>query len=142
MHLVENSHQIYWEAAFTAVRGAVEEAQRLSIRINAAVVDCGCNCLAFVRMNGAPLHSAEIAKDKACTSASFQVSSADLGTLVESNRNLYDGLVRRNSLVLFAGGFPIVIDGQCVGGIGVSGATEKQDQQCARAGLRSIGVGP
>ena len=46
----------------------------------------------------------------------------------------------RPRMVSFGGGLPIVIDGHRVGGIGVSGGSEEQDEQIARAGLQALGL--
>ncbi|MBN3825238.1 heme-binding protein, partial [Burkholderia sp. Ac-20384] len=51
------------------------------------------------------------------------------------------GLVLRPRFVAFGGGLPIVDDGALIGGIGVSGGSEAQDESCARAGLDAAGVG-
>jgi uncharacterized protein GlcG (DUF336 family) len=42
--------------------------------------------------------------------------------------------------VIFGGGLPIVADGVRIGGIGVSGGSAEQDEECARAGLKAIGL--
>ena len=49
-----------------------------------------------------------------------------------------EGIVRRARFVGFGGGLPIVLDGQRIGGIGVSGASEAQDGMIAQAGLDAI----
>jgi len=51
------------------------------------------------------------------------------------------GMPHRDRLVVFGGGIPIVVDGENLGGIGVSGGSAEQDEICARAGhdaLRSL----
>jgi uncharacterized protein GlcG (DUF336 family) len=40
--------------------------------------------------------------------------------------------------VTFAGGVPIMVDGHCVGGVGVSGGTGEQDAEVARAGIAAL----
>ena len=50
------------------------------------------------------------------------------------------GLAERPRLVMFGGGLPIINAGQRIGGIGVSGGSAEQDEACARAGLRAIGL--
>lgn len=132
--------EIRWQSALTAIHAAVEQAETLDVRISVAVVDSGGNRLACVRMNGSPFHCMDIAEDKALTAASFRIATSDWDEVVADNQNLYLGLMRRERLVMFPGGFPLLIDGYCAGGIGVSGATEDQDEQCARAGLAALGL--
>ena len=50
------------------------------------------------------------------------------------------GLVLRARFVAFGGGLPIVESGRLIGGIGVSGGSESQDETCARAGLDAAGL--
>ena len=128
------------DAAFKAVGAAVEQGLAIGCRVNAAVVDAGGNLLAFRRADGAFLHSIAIAQDKAYTAAGFGVSTSQLYEAVKEPPALRDGIMLRERLVLFGGGHPIVVDGEVVGGIGCSGASEEQDSLCALAGLAAIGI--
>ncbi|WP_440995076.1 GlcG/HbpS family heme-binding protein [Arhodomonas sp. SL1] len=140
MNTTETLQTLSWEAAHTAVRAAVERAGSLGIRINAAVVDAAGLPAAFLRMTGAPLHSSSIAQDKAYTAAGFSLSTAEWDAVVGDNEALRTGLAQRPRLVMFGGGLPVLGDGTCLGGIGVSGGSEEQDEECARAGLAAIGL--
>lgn len=132
---------VHWEAAQAAVLGAVRKADELGIRVNAAVVDSGGNLAAFLRMPGAFLHSIKIAIDNAYTAAGFGVATAALGDGLQSHSQaLREGLPRRPRLAAFGGGLPLRVDGALLGGIGVSGGSEDQDELCARAGLAAIGT--
>ena len=132
---------IGWDAANTAVRAAVQHANSLGIVINVAVVDAGGNLAAFLRMPGAFLHSIDIAIDKAYTSASFGLATSKWhGALQEHSEAVREGIARRPRFVGFGGGLPIVAAGQRIGGIGVSGGSEAQDEACAQAGLAAIGL--
>jgi uncharacterized protein GlcG (DUF336 family) len=127
------------DAALTAVQAAVRKGVELGCKVNAAVVDSGGNLVAFLRANGAFLHSIGIAQDKAYSAVSFGVPTAKLYDLIKDNPALRDGIMQRERFVAFAGGFPILEDGKLVGAIGVSGASEEQDCECAKAGLAAIG---
>lgn len=140
MNIVTPGLNLTCEAALAAVAASVRKGQDLDRKINAAVVDAGGNLLAFVRNPGAPLHSISIAEDKAYTSASFGLATSGWAPVVEGNELLKGGLMARDRLVMFGGGLPIVIDGQIVGGIGVSGASEEEDELCAQAGLDALGL--
>lgn len=133
---------IDWEASAIAVKAAVAEAVSIGVKINVAVVDSSGVLAAFLRMPGAPLHSVEIAIDKAYTAVSFGLPThLWMGVLKSHSPAVQDGIVRRPRFVAFGGGLPIIHNGERIGAIGVSGASEEQDQQCAQAGLRAIGVG-
>jgi uncharacterized protein GlcG (DUF336 family) len=124
-----------------AVRAAVAHAASLGIRINVAVVDSGGNLAAFLRMPGAFLHSIDIAIDKAYTAVSFGLPTSQWHAALQQHSDaVREGIVRRPRFVGFSGGLPIVENGQRMGGIGVSGGSEAQDEACAQAGLSAIGL--
>ena len=106
-----------------------------------AVVDCSGLPAAFVRLPGAPLHSIDIAKDKAYTAVGFGLPTSRWHKALESHSEaVRQGIPLRPRFVGFGGGLPIVINGQRVGGIGVSGGSEEEDEIIARAGLRALGL--
>jgi uncharacterized protein GlcG (DUF336 family) len=128
------------EAAAKAVQAAVAHAGTLGIRINAAVTDSSGVLAAFLRMPGAFLHSVDIAIDKAYTASSFGFPTSQWSAILQNNEALRLGMPQRPRLVVFGGGLPIRENGQLIGGIGVSGGSAEQDEECARAGLRAIGL--
>ena len=143
MQVATRQSVVHWEAAHAAVGAAVKKAESLGIRINAAVVDSGGNLAAFLRMPGAFLHSIDIAIDKAYTAAGFGMpTSAWPGLLEKSPAAVRDGLPRRPRLVVFGGGLPLRSNGDLLGGIGVSGGSEEQDESCASAAVVALGLEP
>lgn len=141
MRLASRQDVVHWEAAAAAVTAAVREAEAAGIRINVAVVDAGGNLAAFLRMPGAFLHSIDIAIDKAYTAAGFGFpTSAWEGALRTHSPAVREGIPRRPRIVCFGGGLPLRHEGQLIGGIGVSGGSEEQDEMCARAGLAALGM--
>lgn len=134
---------IDWHAAHVAIGAAVQAAQDRGVRINVAVVDACGVLAAFLRMPGAPLHSVDIAIDKAYTAASFGLATSQWqAALQQHSAAVREGLVLRPRFVAFGGGLPVMEDGQRIGGIGVSGGSEQEDEACARAGLAAIGLTP
>lgn len=132
---------IDWAAAHACVGAAVKAAGVLDLRVNVAVVDAGGVLAAFLRMPGAPLHSVDIAIDKAYTAASFGLATSQWSAALQQHSvAVRDGIVRRPRFVAFGGGLPVMEVGQCIGGIGVSGATEEQDEAIANAGLKALGL--
>lgn len=140
MSLSVDTAQIGTTAAHAAVAAAVGHARTLGIAINVAVTDGSGTLMAFLRMNGAFLHSIDIAIDKAYTAASFGVPTAQWLELIGDEEALRIGLPQRPRLVVFGGGLPIREAGVPIGGIGVSGGSAAQDEECARAGLSAIGL--
>jgi uncharacterized protein GlcG (DUF336 family) len=140
MQIAVNEPQIHWQAAAKATAAATARAEDLGIKINVAVVDKGGNLLAFQRMNGAFLHSIDISIDKAYTAAGFGFPTSQWMDEIRELPQLREGIVQRDRLVIFGGGLPIQQDGQVIGGIGVSGGSEEQDELCAKAGLAGLGL--
>ena len=130
------------EAAVAAVQAAVRHAAGKGWKINVAVADRSGNLMAFLRMPGAFLHSINIAIDKAYTAASFGFSTKDWMSLVGADEGMKLGFSAQPRLIVFGGGLPVRLAGatEWIGGIGVSGASEAQDEECARAGLAAIGL--
>ena len=137
-HSVE-ARLIDWPSANQAVEAAAKNAQGLGVRVNIAVVDAAGNLGAFLRMPGAPLHSIDIAIDKAYTAASFGLPTSRWSeALLSHSEAVRQGMVLRPRFIAFGGGLPIVEAGHRIGGIGVSGGSEEQDEQCAQAGLQAL----
>ncbi|MES2227736.1 MAG: heme-binding protein [Pseudomonadota bacterium] len=131
------------DAASVAVQAAVRAARGKGVCINVAVADRSGVLCAFLRMADAPLHSIDIAIDKAYTAASFGLpTSRWTEALAAHSPAVRQGLVLRPRFVAFGGGLPIVEDGQLIGAIGVSGGSEHQDEEFAQAGLEAIGLAP
>jgi uncharacterized protein GlcG (DUF336 family) len=128
------------EAAAAATQAAVAHAKELGIRINVAVTDSSGTLMAFLRMPGAFLHSIEIATDKAYTSASFGMPTSQWMDILREDEALRIGIPLRPRLVVFGGGVPIREGEDLIGGIGVSGGSAEQDEACAKAGLKAIGL--
>mgnify|MGYP001270352969 FL=1 len=130
------------EAAAQAVQAAVRYAESHGWKINVAVADRSGNLMAFLRMPGAFLHSIDLAIDKAYTAASFGFRTKDWMSIVGGDEGMKLGFSATPRLIVFGGGLPIRLDGESewLGGIGVSGASEEQDEECALAGLVAIGI--
>jgi len=143
MQIAHSQSVIGWEAAAAAAHAAVRYADILGARINVAVVDASGVLAAFLRMPGAPLHSVDIAVDKAYTAVSFGLPTGQWAEALQGHSAaVREGIVLRPRFVAFGGGLPIFEAGQRIGGIGVSGGSEEQDQAIALAGLAALGLTP
>ena len=105
-----------------------------------AVSDETGDLKAFRRMDGAPKLSIQISQDKAYTAASFSMATHAWFDFIKDDPPLLHGITHTPRLVVFGGGFPIVIDGEAIGAVGVSGGHYSQDMECARAALAAIGA--
>lgn len=128
------------QAALAAVSAALAEAARLGVRINVAVIDAGGNLAAFLRSPGAFLPSIAIAQNKAYTAAGFGIATSKWPEVFAAmSPAARQGITATPRFAGFPGGLPIRHQGHVIGGIGVSGASEDEDEQCARAALAAIG---
>ncbi len=133
------AHQtITEEAAQKLIAAAEKKAAELKKAMVIAVCDEAGNLKAFSRMDGAPLLSVQIAQDKAYTAISFGVATHQWFDFIKNDPPLLHGIVHTPRLIIFGGGYPIKVDGQMVGGIGVSGGHWKEDMECAEAGLKAL----
>jgi uncharacterized protein GlcG (DUF336 family) len=89
-------------------------------------------------MDGTPIPTIEIAQNKAYT-ALFGVSTQDFFNFIQGDPSLLAGIPTLARVAAWGGGFPIKVDGEVVGAIGVSGAPMVQnDIDCAQAALALI----
>ena len=140
MEVTSSIPGITWEAANTAVQAAVRYAEDHGWKINVAVVDRGGNLMAFLRMPGAFIHSIDLAIDKAYTSASFGFPTKAWMGAIGHDDGMKFGFSNQPRLIVFGGGVPIRVEDDWIGGIGVSGASESEDEECAKAGLQALGL--
>src|ERR1700686_904804 len=117
---------------------ALAKARALGVSENVAILDYGGNLKAFSRMDGAPILCIEIAQNKAYT-ALFGVSTHELFDFIKGDPSLLAGMPTLPRMAAWGGGFPIKVDGEIVGAIGLSGApTVQNDIDCARAALALV----
>lgn len=105
--------------------------------VTIAIVDAGGHLLWLQRLDGAAPVSAAIAPAKARTAALGRRETKVYEDMINGGRTsflsapLIDGLLE--------GGVPVLVDGHCVGAVGVSGVKSSEDAQVARAGIAALG---
>lgn len=114
---------------------AEAEAVKNSWTMVIAIVDDGGRLMHLIRRDGTQYGSIEVAQDKARTAIAFRRPSKALEDAVAGGRNAILGL---NGATPIEGGIPIVVDGEMVGAIGVSGGSSAQDGQVAQAGINAL----
>jgi uncharacterized protein GlcG (DUF336 family) len=102
-----------------------------------AIADDGGHLLWLQRGDGAAPISAEIAAAKARTAALGRRESKVYEDMINQGRNAFLSAPLRGML---EGGVPILVEGQCVGAVGVSGVKSSEDAQIARAGIAALGA--
>jgi uncharacterized protein GlcG (DUF336 family) len=135
---VIEKHGISSELAQKMLAEAVAKAREIGVSENVAILDDGGNLKAFSRMDGAPILSIEIAQNKAYT-ALFGVPTHEFFSFIQGDPSLLAGIPALPRVAAWGGGFPIKVDGEIVGAIGLSGApTVQNDIDCAKAALALV----
>lgn len=134
MQITRSSPQLTLAAARVLAAGAFAEAERQGCAIIVAVVDGGGHLLLLERGQGAMLGSLEVARRKAECAVYFGLSTELLAGAAQAN----PALAQLPHMLAFAGGLPVLADGEMVGGLGVSGAQPDQDLACAHAALAAL----
>ena len=114
---------------------AEAEAKRNTWNVAIAILDDGGHLLHFLRMDGATPANARIAVEKGRTAAESRRSTNMWEERVKQGRL---SMLRMPGVTPVQGGLPIVVDGVCVGGVGVSGVQSQEDEQIAAAGIRAL----
>ena len=140
---VADSKRLTASGAKRMMAAAIERAQKDGIAIVVAIVDNGGHILLLERMDGGRFHSVHSALAKAVCAASNRRSTGPRGAQGQAldvqhalGLALAAGPERFTAM---EGGYPIIVGGECIGGIGVAGGTFEFDEQVARAAIESIG---
>jgi uncharacterized protein GlcG (DUF336 family) len=116
---------------------AEAEAVRNQWNVTIAIVDDGGHLLSLQRLDGAPPISSYIAPEKARTAA-----------LGRRETKLYEDVINQGRVSFLSapvlqgmleGGVPVIVDGQVIGAVGVSGVKSSEDAQIAKAGIAALG---
>jgi uncharacterized protein GlcG (DUF336 family) len=120
---------------------SVARAKELGIRVHVAVMDSSAELAGWISFDGAPRLAAHTARGKAMTAVHTGMSTRKWGDYVASipaeEQQIIHGI---GGYIGADGGFPVIVGGTVVGGIGVSGASQALDADVARAALAAIGA--
>ncbi len=123
-----------------AIAAAAEaEARQNQWAVTIAVCDPGGHLLWLQRLDGAAPISAEIAPAKARTAALGRRESKVYEDMINGGRTSFLSAPVLQGML--EGGVPIMVDGACVGAVGVSGVKSTEDAQIARAGIAALNLG-
>jgi glc operon protein GlcG len=139
-----NSRRLTLAGAKKMMETAIAKAEKAGHAIAVAIVDAGGHPVLIQRMDGGRFHTVHSSTTKAVCAASNKrpttmkgAAGQTLDTMHALGLALAAGAERWTAM---EGGYPIIFDGECVGGIGVSGATWDLDDQLAREAVEAIGA--
>ena len=141
---VADSKRLTHEGARTMMATAIAKAHDAGIAISCAIADAGGHLIVLERMDGGRFHTLHSATTKAVCAASNKRPTSAQGAQAQPldvahalGLALAAGAERWTAM---EGGFPIIVDGDCIGGIGVSGGDWATDERIAQAAVEAIGA--
>ena len=117
------------------VAGALAECQKNSWRVAASVVDNHGFLVYYEKLDDTQTSSAQIAVDKAKAAAMYRRPTRAFADAIAKGG---PAVMTLPGVIASPGGLPIFSGGKVIGGVGVSGVTGDQDEQCAKAGLAAM----
>lgn len=135
---MKNKPFLQIEDARRIAQAAEAEAVAHQWAVAIAIVDDGGHLLWLQRLDGAAPISAQIAPAKARTAALGRRESKIYEDMINQGRVSFLSAPTLEGML--EGGVPILVDGQCVGAVGVSGVKSTEDAQIARVGIAALGA--
>ncbi len=123
------------EAAKQIAAAAQTEAAKNKWTMVICVVDDGGHLIYLERMDGTQIGSVQVAQEKAVTAVRFKRPTKALEEAVAGGRSV---VMKLPGATPIEGGLPIIVDGQLIGAVGVSGGPSLQDGQVAAAGVAMV----
>src|SRR5215831_6305409 len=141
---IANSKRLTNAGAKTMLTAAIATAQQAGAAVSIAITDAGGHLLVLERMEGGRFHTVHSATTKAVCAASNKRATSAQGAQAQPldvahaiGLALAAGPERWTAM---EGGLPVIVDGECIGGIGVSGGDWETDVRIARAAVEAIGA--
>jgi uncharacterized protein GlcG (DUF336 family) len=136
--LVSRRH-LSLDLALSLLARVREEAETRDLLLAATVVDSSGDVLASQRMDGTALGAMQLAIGKAFTAVSWATPSGEFSRSTQPGGGDWGWNTTDPRIVVYAGGIPLLVDGELVGAIGASGGTAAEDEECVVAAARALG---
>jgi len=141
---VADTKRLTHDGAKQMMTTAIGAAREAGIAISVAITDAGGHLILLERMDGGRFHTVHSATTKAVCAASNKRPTSPNGAQAQPldvahalGLALAAGVERWTAM---EGGFPVIVDGECIGGIGVAGGDWETDERIARAAIEAIGA--
>lgn len=140
----EKTNRLTTDGAKQMMAAAIAKAKEHGVAVCVVIVDSGGHLILVERMDGGRFHTVHSSTTKAiCASSNKRPTTTkgavaqDLDTLHAIGLALAAGPERWTAM---EGGMPVIFEGECVGGIGVSGGNWEADQEIAEVAVKAIGA--
>ena len=141
---VTTAKRLTMDGARKMMATAIAKAKQAGIAVSVAIADAGGHLMLLERMDGGRFHTVHSSTTKAvCAASNKRMTSArgaqaqELDTTHALGLALAAGPERWTAM---EGGCPVIVDGECIGGIGVSGGDWETDERIAQAAVEAIGA--
>jgi glc operon protein GlcG len=121
--------------ALDLIQRVIKAAEAARVPVAVAVTDGAGQLVASARMDGVSSINLQAAQRKAFTSATFGAPTGNLAQMVSGDAMMNAALSGDSQMLLLAGGFPLMENGQKIGAVGVAGGHYSQDEAIAKATL-------
>jgi uncharacterized protein GlcG (DUF336 family) len=142
---VADSKRLTLAGARKMMQTAIGMAEKENIAIAVAIADAGGHLIMVERMDGGRFHTVHSSTTKAVCAASNKRPTTAKGAQAQTLDTTHAiGLALAagpERWTAMEGGYPVIVDGECIGGIGVSGGNWEFDDKAARAAVEAIGAG-
>jgi uncharacterized protein GlcG (DUF336 family) len=123
------------------MEAAERKAREIDVDMDVAITDDGGSLLMFHRMDNARITSIDIAISKAFTAAAARRSTRAYGEISQPGGPAFGIHVsNQGRFMVVAGGLPVFVDDEIVGGVGCSSGHPDQDEIVAQAGIDALGT--
>jgi uncharacterized protein GlcG (DUF336 family) len=131
--------QLSLDLALSLLARVREEAQARDLSLAAAVVDTAGNVLASQRMDEAALGAMQLAVGKAYTATAWATPSGEFSQSTQPGGDDWGWNTTDPRIVVYAGGIPLLVEGELVGAVGASGGAASEDEECVVAAAAALG---
>lgn len=111
---------------------SVKMQNEIGVDMSVAITDENGNLIFYYRFGDAIIPSIEISQKKAYTAAVVKQSTREFGEIAKIDGDAFGINITNSKLVIFGGGFPLIVKGKVVGGLGVSGGSVTEDEKVAK----------
>ena len=133
--MLGTARYITLDAAQKMMAAAEAAARKKDWKVCVSIVDVGGNLIMFQKMDGTQMASIDVSMGKARTAAGFKRSTKALEDMIAGGRTAF---VAVPGILPVQGGLPVVVDGEVLGAVGVSGLTSPEDEEVATAAIEAL----
>ena len=135
MESLKPTKYITLEGARKMMAAAERVAKESNWSVAIAIVDAAGHLLMFEKLDDTQFGSIDVAIGKARSAVAFKRPTKALEEIIAGGRSVFLAV---ENLTPLQGGLPVIVDGQVIGGVGVSGVLSAQDEQIAQAALDAL----